>query len=179
MNVLIGLELDDDVQQTHAREITENFPVPGSNISSRDTSLRIQGMQVGGSMATTHHPDVGPQQPQPSQLCNAALSITDRIESVVENILDALIHDDLPAIHFAPEAGIASQSQGSLAIAPSQIGLSSQGTQDYGSSDLKSQLTQVATSRSDRGKALTVDLKNQQVTDRFCRALVLLDAVHV
>lgn len=180
MNVLVGLELDDDVHQNHAREIKTNFTVTGSNVSSRDTPLRIQGLQKGDSMPTrvTCQPDAGPQQPQTSQLWSADLSITFKIDLVVENILDALIRDELPTIHFPP-ADIALHSQGSLAIAPSQIRLRSQGTQDYGSNCMQSQLTQAPATRSARGKALTVDLTNQKVTDRFCRALVLLDAVHV
>ena len=118
---------------------------------------------------------------QPAIMSDASLSITDQISSVAAAILDTFLAEQLPTVSLTPSGVGMSQADalnpgarsqqleldiskaaGAAACIESRAGSQSQ-----------------AAKRKPATPGLTISPDNVKVTDRFCRAMVLLDAIHV
>ena len=185
MDVLAGLELDEDFLPRCCTQ-----PQQVQHTQKRQHLLQDH---VSQPLAAAPLPRArwAEQPSEPALLAPRPLaegaSVAARIEHVVESILCDLANGRLPRIAL-PDTQSGSQLRSALdgsqssqqrrlsQSQPSQLSLSSQLT------DRGEFATAVAGEASRSGKskrAVTLDPSNSQITDRFCRALVLLDAVHV
>lgn len=127
-----------------------------------------------------------PCQP-PALLYNPSLSTSSQIEEIAGHVLACIQRGILPTIPFAPEVTAAAlQSSSQLVEASQSYPAVSIAQTDRASTQTQSQVeiqasqgTQESTAKQSKSRGIAADSKNAKATDRFNRALVLLDTIHV
>jgi hypothetical protein len=118
----------------------------------------------------------------PSHTYDPSLSIVEQIAGIAHGVLDALTHGLLPTMQFASE-----QDSGQLADSGSSQAMSMPSNVTHSAEAQQSQQCNLNVApldnsvvHSQQSKAgLQISTSNQKVTDRFCRALTLMDTIHV
>ena len=144
--------------------------------------LYAPGIALGFAPGVAHSSDTladeqhGVCSPEHQQRCiEPPVTVLDHIHNAAAEVLDALLSNQLPSISFTPQTLEAADAQ--QAAAP--------GVLTNGQQPIDPALQQSSSTRSTQQAAavvvqkLSFDVTNQKVTDRLCRAVVLLDAIHV
>lgn len=112
------------------------------------------------------------------------LPIISQIELVVANVLDALLEHRVPFIPFAPAvdaeeaAAVLKSANDGTRQTPKEV--SPSGLSQHSRVDSETAKAAGTLGHGMQAKAgLTISATNQKVTDRFCRAMIVLDAIHV
>ena len=160
----------------HALHLSK--PVPSLSGHACIPMEHSQSQQPGYNYGELHASQLSEQQ---AIMSDASLSITDQISSVAAAILDTFLAELLPTVSLTPSGVGMSQADALNPGARSQqLALDiSKAAGAAACIESRARSQSQAAKRKPAPPGLTISPDNVKVTDRFCRAMVLLDAIHV